>query len=383
MRETCPLSCAKLEACGAEPESPECARPFECPPASDTRQDCIRRALAGECHAGGTATSAWAPDGETRWASSHMVKTCSLSCHLLDPASVSRAAVRPPVRPSPLVDAPQLFAVRRRHSPSRCEIGHGAALLDGRCPSSKTRRLPWRRVRCREASAPRMTPRLPHPRPLTPPAGEEVRSGEGDGAERAWEPSMLRVQTILASPRVRLVRDIVTPAEAEQLIAAAGSRFAPSGTARAGSVDYRTSETAMLPAAAPAVAALRQRMAHLMGYPDATLEPLQCVRYVPGQYYKPHHDFYNACETWLEGNRHFTFLVYLRAVPGGGGETRFPRLNITVDATPYAALLFNNCLDNGEPDERTLHEGLPPLTATKYAINGWMHSKAFSGASLD
>mmetsp|Transcript_41765 Transcript_41765/g.135470 ORF Transcript_41765/g.135470 Transcript_41765/m.135470 type:complete len:313 (+) Transcript_41765:1151-2089(+) len=312
-----------------------------------------------------------------------MVKTCSLSCHLLDPASVSRAAVRPPVRPSPLVDAPQLFAVRRRHSPSRCEIGHGAALLDGRCPSSKTRRLPWRRVRCREASAPRMTPRLPHPRPLTPPAGEEVRSGEGDGAERAWEPSMLRVQTILASPRVRLVRDIVTPAEAEQLIAAAGSRFAPSGTARAGSVDYRTSETAMLPAAAPAVAALRQRMAHLMGYPDATLEPLQCVRYVPGQYYKPHHDFYNACETWLEGNRHFTFLVYLRAVPGGGGETRFPRLNITVDATPYAALLFNNCLDNGEPDERTLHEGLPPLTATKYAINGWMHSKAFSGASLD
>ena len=81
-----------------------------------------------------------------------------------------------------------------------------------------------------------MTPRLPHPRPLTPPAVEEVRSGEGDGAERAWEPSMLRVQTILASPRVRLVRGIVTPAEAEQLIAAAGSRFAPSGTARAGSV---------------------------------------------------------------------------------------------------------------------------------------------------
>ena len=66
-----------------------------------------------------------------------------------------------------------------------------------------------------------------------------------------------------------------------------------------------------------------------------------------------------------------------------GRDALFPRLNITVDATPYAALLFNNCLDNGEPDERTLHEGLPPLTATKYAINGWMHSKAFSGASLD
>ena len=117
-------------------------------------------------------------------------------------------------------------------------------------------------------------------------------------------------------------------------------------------------------------------------YPDATLEPLQCVRYVPGQYYKPHHDFYNACETWLQGNRHFTFLVYLRAVPGGGGETLFPRLNITVDATPYAALLFNNCLDNGEPDERTQHEGVAPLKSIKYAINGWVRAKHISRGGM-
>ena len=44
-----------------------------------------------------------------------------------------------------------------------------------------------------------------------------------------------------------------------------------------------------------------------------------------------------------------------------------PRLNLTVETTAYAALLFNNCLDNGEPDERTLHEGVPPVTGTKYA----------------
>ena len=48
--------------------------------------------------------------------------------------------------------------------------------------------------------------------------------------------------------------------------------------------------------------------------------PLQGVRYTPatdgrpGQHYKPHHDFYNACETWLTGNRHFTFLVDLNRV---------------------------------------------------------------------
>ena len=36
------------------------------------------------------------------------------------------------------------------------------------------------------------------------------------------------------------------------------------------------------------------------------------------------------------------------------------RLNITVPPTPLAALVFDNCLRNGEPDERTLHEGIEP-----------------------
>ena len=45
----------------------------------------------------------------------------------------------------------------------------------------------------------------------------------------------------------------------------------------------------------------------------------------------------------------------------------------------YSALLFNNCLDNGEPDERSQHEGVSPLTQTKYAINGWMRAKHLGG----
>ena len=84
-------------------------------------------------------------------------------------------------------------------------------------------------------------------------------------------------------------------------------------------------------------------------------------------------------QTWLDGNRHFTFLVYLNAVTDGGGQTGFPRLNLTVETTAYSALLFNNCLDNGEPDERTQHEGIVPTHSTKYAINGWMRSKASMG----
>ena len=40
-----------------------------------------------------------------------------------------------------------------------------------------------------------------------------------------------------------------------------------------------------------------------------------------------------------------------------------------------AALVFNNGLDNGEPDERSLHEGVAPTKGVKYAINGWVRAK--------
>ena len=51
------------------------------------------------------------------------------------------------------------------------------------------------------------------------------------------------------------------------------------------------------------------------------------------------------------------------------------RLNLTITPKRFSALVFNNCLDNGEPDERSQHEGRPPVTGIKYAINGWVRSK--------
>ena len=34
----------------------------------------------------------------------------------------------------------------------------------------------------------------------------------------------------------------------------------------------------------------------------------------------------------------------------------------------------------GEPDERSQHEGVTPLSETKHAINGWMRAKHLGGA---
>ena len=129
--------------------------------------------------------------------------------------------------------------------------------------------------------------------------------------------------------------------QAEHLIQMATPFYHRSSTARAGSDEKRTSHSATLPSTDDVVRAVRERISFYCGYPEANIEPLQAVRYHPGEFYKPHHDYYNACETWQAGNRHFTFLIYLNDV-ASGGETAFPRLNLTVTPYAFAALVFNN-----------------------------------------
>lgn len=129
----------------------------------------------------------------------------------------------------------------------------------------------------------------------------------------APEPSV-RVETISATPRVRLLHGFVTadeaaalialseiqsprynlPLQAAALIALSEPLYHRSSTARATGDDKRTSFSATLPSSNSDVAAVRRRIARYSGYPEANLEPLQTVRYRGGEFYRPHHDFYNA-----------------------------------------------------------------------------------------
>ena len=181
MRQTCPLTCAKLAACGgrdaarvrrgprgppsaeraartrrraararrarrgltravlptpsppcatqlghhdgvsAQPASDTCAQPFECPVANDERADCAARARRGECR----SASPWVASSLTRsWCAATFsfarafvrclpplsLGRSSLSCHLLDPPSVSHSVTRPAPRTSAWVDVAHLLS---------------------------------------------------------------------------------------------------------------------------------------------------------------------------------------------------------------------------------------------------------------------------------
>ena len=125
------------------------------------------------------------------------------------------------------------------------------------------------------------------------------------------------------------------------------------------------------------MSAVRARISAFSGYADHMLEPLQVVRYHPGEKYEPHHDLFDLCDFPQKPRRHLTFLIYLNDLPeGAGGDTTFPRLRLSIKPEARMALVFNDVLDSGMDDERTEHSGTPPREGVKYAINCWIRARA-------
>lgn len=59
-----------------------------------------------------------------------------------------------------------------------------------------------------------------------------------------------------------------------------------------------------------------------------------------------------------------------------GGGTAFPDLKVEVAPQQGSAIVFNDCLDNGHEDGRSIHAAQPPVRpgTIKMAINAWIRS---------
>ena len=135
--------------------------------------------------------------------------------------------------------------------------------------------------------------------------------------------------------------------------------------------------------------ALTQRIASLLNVGEEYIEPFQLVRYLPGEFYKEHHDHggYYGVET---EQRPWTLLVFLSNVPSsngheGGGYTLFKELGeqddggIAIVPRMGDAVLWANVDDDtGEVLREAVHEAIPPKDGgdvVKYAMNVWIADK--------
>jgi prolyl 4-hydroxylase len=143
---------------------------------------------------------------------------------------------------------------------------------------------------------------------------------------------------------------------------------------------FRTSYSGDLDPHDPFIAAISARIDALIGVPSAIGEPVQGQRYLPGQEFKPHNDWFYTSEGYWPveqrrgGQRSWTAMAYCNTVEAGG-ETAFTLLGLEIEPKPGVLLLWNNALPDGRPNEATLHAGLPVERGAKYIITKWYRTR--------
>ncbi|HEX5420639.1 MAG TPA: 2OG-Fe(II) oxygenase [Gammaproteobacteria bacterium] len=127
-------------------------------------------------------------------------------------------------------------------------------------------------------------------------------------------------------------------------------------------------------------AATQVRMSALCGIAVVNMEAPAVLHYEVGQEIVDHYDFIDPETPNYErqiaerGERVITFLVYLND-DYAGGETDFPRLNVSHKGSVGEGLYFVNSLPEGGPDRRMLHAGRPPTRGEKWVVSQFIRNR--------
>ena len=206
-----------------------------------------------------------------------------------------------------------------------------------------------------------------------------ARLGTQVRARLAADPAVHRIE----DARIELfaVGDFLTGDECARLVAMIDAAARPSSLHQ---LDYasgfRTSFSADLDPRNPFVAGISARIDALLGVRPAIGEPVQGQRYLAGQEFRPHNDWFYTSESYWPGEarrggqRSWTAMAYLNA-PEAGGATAFTLLGFQIEPEPGVLLLWNNALPDGRPNEATLHAGLPVVSGAKYIITKWYRTR--------
>jgi hypothetical protein len=153
---------------------------------------------------------------------------------------------------------------------------------------------------------------------------------------------------------------------------------------------------------------IAKRVQEKIGFTTSVLDPayfehIQLLKYIPGQFYKDHHDEsgdQHDIKYNVDGPRIVTFFLYLNDLDdddddggaGAGGETRFTNIfgdetNIYLDVKPKKgrALIWPSMLNedlNGF-EHKTYHEARVVNKGNKYGANAWLHLRDYRNLECD
>lgn len=179
-------------------------------------------------------------------------------------------------------------------------------------------------------------------------------------AERLSErPAIWLFRTAFTAAECEFLRLLAEPTYERSIVAIGGENVPdPMRTSDGSTIHWLIED--------PATHAINRRLAALTRTTVEQGEPLQILRYRPGQQYYPHVD-------WLdeENRRVTTALLYLND-DYASGETAFVRTGLTVKGRKGDVLVFRSIGDDNQFDALSEHAGLPVREGTKYLASRWI-----------
>ena len=195
----------------------------------------------------------------------------------------------------------------------------------------------------------------------------------GDGAPR----NLPALERPCSTDAIGLFPGLFSPAECDYLMEVATPLLRPSVVidSRSGAAvrdPVRTSDVAGFPLVLedPVIHQLNRRLAAVSGTDVRQGEPLQVLRYRPGQEYKPHVDTLP-----FEANQRVATALCTLNQGYEGGETLFLDLDFQWKGARGDTLVFTNVTKDGRPDPRMRHAGRPVISGEKFLASRWIRAQ--------
>ena len=193
------------------------------------------------------------------------------------------------------------------------------------------------------------------------------------------DPEIYQVPTKKAE--IFAVPDFLSPDECRRFITMIDMVARPSELHETAYVEkFRTSYSGNFNPHDPFVKGISRRIDDCLGMNALCGENIQGQRYLPGQEFKPHNDwFYTDQEYWKTerkrgGQRCWTAMAFLNVVEEGG-HTHFTEVGASIEPKPGVLLIWNNATRDGTPNENTKHAGTPVIKGSKYVLTKWYRTR--------
>jgi prolyl 4-hydroxylase len=183
---------------------------------------------------------------------------------------------------------------------------------------------------------------------------------------------------------IYIVRDLLDERDCREMIDLIDADNEPSKLlSNNGDPEFRTSHSCNVDPLNETVKRVENKITGLMGIDSTHGETIQGQRYLVGQQFKPHFDFFHQTESYWEemqrtgGQRTWTAMVFLNDVEAGG-ETHFQNAAVKVTPKRGNMLCWNNMDGIGQPNNYTMHQGMPVKAGSKYIITKWYRERPWA-----